>query len=363
MIFENKNMPFSQLFFFIYIACTFLSCVSPSNTEITPKEPNPLFLIPSIYLNPSKIYPPETYLSAVGSGNTLLNAQKSALSTLAQQIKVQIKTSETLNQSVMETENPDIASFMYSTTLKEHTSISAQQQIQGVQYGESFTDETRTVHTIAYINRLSVGNNYKQQIDERKKQINKFIQASTKTSKLSKYTLLAKALTLSKKNDLQLEQLDVISPALGKISRTTSSHTSESISQKIQKTAKNIRIITETVVKGNDAQNIKMKINDAVITLFTGLQFSVNSNAVGAGIPHIISTRVIWEKITTGDYLGIQWNVNITLLENGQALISKSAKGRSNGKDILRAERFALYDITKIINTSFRDYILNQLTR
>lgn len=358
---KNKKNSINYIFGIVFASILYVSCISTSSSPAqNPIVENPL---PSIYLNPNEKYPNEKFISAVGTGDTLNQAQESALGVLSQQIKVQITSSETISESITQSEtNRKITNFESITSLKGTTSTHAQQNLQGVQFGESFTSSEGLVYAIAYINRLTVGNIYRQNIDDRTKQINQLIQESLNTRELQKYALLATALRLSKENAAQLEQLEVISPAIGRVTRSSIQNSSEILEKQVGNTARSILIAVETAINGeSNLRRVKSSIQNSVIDIFTDLGFTVNAS--GSGIPHIARTNINWQKDDSGKYPTIQWATNIRLEKNGITLMSYSEKGRSSGKNIEQAETFAIHDITNTMTKSFRAYIAEQIAK
>lgn len=336
-----------------------LSCQSKTNAD-APERPNPRQL-PSQFLNPSEIYPDTTYLSSVGSGDTMQNAQKSALSALAQQIKVDISSTETLSESLSETANASSLDFINITNLDATTSVSAQQQLLGVQFGESYVDNVGTVHVIAYINRLSVGNIYRQQIDERNREISELMKKSELAEGLSKYAYISTAISYSQQNDSQREQLDVIAPAMSSIARTGTPYTTESLASQLRTVAKGIKIAIRAEVEGNNAASVSQRIANTVANLLTELGFTAYQISENEPTPYMVDTQVALREISNTKYATIEWNVTIQMLENQDVIMSHSTTNRSSGKDITDAEQFALFDINNEFQTTLKNYIRSQL--
>lgn len=335
----------------VCIASIISSCASSPN-KIQKIDP-----LPSKYLNPSEQYPNNQFVAAVGVGDTLKDAQQSALNALAQQIKVQVQSTQSLSETNTETENSsDENSYESTTSLTENINISTHQEFIGVQYGDSYIFQSQ-IYIIAYLDRIKVGNLYRQKIDARNKEITLLMEEVDRAKGLSRYSKLSTMYTISLINDAQIEQLEVIAPTYALAVKPISHNTTIKIAERLQKTAKAIVIITETVVRGTNG-NTRTIIEDDIISLFTSLHFSVNGNTA---TPILANTTITFQEQTTGKYPTVIWNLTMKLIENGNTIATSTKKSQAKAKDLTQARELAIHDIKNTIHIPIKRDLLQQI--
>lgn len=339
----------------VFVALSMLSCAS-GNSNIASSK------IPSIYLNPDKAYPQDVYLVASGSGDSLQDAQQNALASLARLIKVEVQSSLVLSSSEKNTETTEESSYEISTTLDNRINSSSDQKLIGVQYGDSYQAKDGFVYTIAYIERLKVGNIYRENIATKNTEIERLVQDANQTTGFSKYALLSKAWELSQQNDGKISQLQIIAPEMARAVTTNRRMSSTTLEQERNRTARGIEVDINTMVLGGD-ETVQSKIENNVIDLFTALQFSVRTGEDSSSGENnvVVNTEVNWEEETEGKYPMIVWTLSMAIEENGTTIVSNTQTGRSKGKTIDFAHTFAFQDIRKAIHKNTRNAILSQL--
>lgn len=166
--------------------------------------------VPAWIARPQTIYPPERYLVAVGVGDTLRSAEKSAAAGLAQRFESSISARETWSELTRETDE----SLSQRTERQTHIQIDANQTLFNLQFGESFTAPSGQIFTTAYLPRAESAQIYRQRIDENSQTILYLLQPmnASDTDPLQQYARLRKAAQTARKNERLLAQLDVIEP-------------------------------------------------------------------------------------------------------------------------------------------------------
>ena len=319
--------------------------------------------LPEHFLNPQLLYDSNSYMSSIGTGDTLDAARKSALQALSQQIKVDINSSESVKETLSQTENASgITNFENNTNIFSHTKVGSNQEILGVQYGDSITDPTGIVYTIAFLERSAVGQIYRQKISENDKQIASFIEQSKNELLLNTYSLLTQAQQTSVENDALIEQILVIDEVQGKIASIATRVSTDDINVLLDETARNITMFIDTGITGNADNIITSKINSIIGNLFSDLKFSVVNNTSNSAYTAKVS--VIWNSDEVGKYPAIDWDVNLQIVEStGKTVISSSKRGKSKANDVESAAEFAINDINKVIVASFKTYILENISQ
>lgn len=165
--------------------------------------------IPEWVVNPQTAYPPSRYLSSVGEGDTRRAAENSAAAGLARIFKSSIDATETLSEAATETSE----SLEIFSELRNDISISAQEELINIQFGEAYTAPDGRVHAVAFLPRAETATILRQRIAENSRSIVDLSTRSHQTdAPLLCYALRRSAARLALENELLLGQLDVIIP-------------------------------------------------------------------------------------------------------------------------------------------------------
>ena len=356
---------YSLLSSLVFFSIFFVSCISINTTSTKSNDTKndtsqtTTGNLPSVFLNPNEAYNNTLYLVAVGSGDSLEQARQSALSTLLQQIEVNIDANFETNESYREqSDSTDI-----TTQIFDSSKSSSEGTLIAVEYGESHQDNVGRLYAIAYINRQKVANIYRDRIEKNSKEIEQTLQRATKKETLEKYAQYLKALDIAKKNQTLIQQLEVISPT----SASTSQQQDTSIStirELLRSTAQSLQFSINASITNTEetiSTDLNNKLSLAVYELLNSLQFQVVTNRA----KYQASTSVQWNE-EVNDYPTIFWNINFQISEalnenNVVTIISKNQRGRSKGINVEAARRLAINDISVVLNKTFIEYIKNQL--
>lgn len=331
----------------------FVSCASHTSSYTHNSD------IPSKFLNPYEIYAKELYIAAVGVGTTLKAARSAALSALAQQIEVSVKSSQRTEESFLIS---TAKGFSEDSALFGNTDVRSTGKFIGVQYAESFQHKDKNIYTIAYINRLSAAHTYRSRIDDATRTIHSLLEKSTVKEGLEKIAILLRAIALSAKNDAMLNQLDAISHPIAGLVRSNKRYTTPLLKNQLREIASHIVFAVPITVNllydaklHLNAQEIEHHIKTSITHMLTSLQFRISEHELG----HVFETEIhISQK--TEKYPTLLWQLTVTIKDESNTIVlSKTHRGNAQGLTLAAAKRFALSDMQKIITTLFAVYIRN----
>ena len=98
------------------------------------------------------VYPPGMYIVGVGEGRSRKEAEERAVA----QISLFFKTTVNDSRSLLYNYNEALGKSVESTSLNQSTLISSEVEFFGVKFAESYTDTSRIVHALAYLDREEV---------------------------------------------------------------------------------------------------------------------------------------------------------------------------------------------------------------
>ncbi len=363
MVLYKKKVAVYSLFCFFILGGVLFSCTSLSKYS-SAKTKN---VIPEKFLNPYQEYDKSLYLASVGIGDTLSQAQQAALSSLSQQITVSVKATQDTQESFVQKIDGDGNSLLGDIQLKGKTSILSSNDFIGVQYGELFRDKNELVYTIAYINRVSVGNIYRNLIDENQKKIKRLLSESKRQRRLTKYVAISNALKLSKQNDEYVKFLDVLAPSMAAISRQATETTSIQLEQDLANAGSAVRFYIEVSVAGKrgirQSRKTEKVLKGVLTEVLTAMKFSVVNVSYVKSVDYIADVSLSLKDTVVGDYPTVEWKISFHITDKKKVLLARSNRGASKGKDIESAYRFADVDIEKQLRLFISSYIEKQITK
>jgi hypothetical protein len=186
---------------FIFHLCSFiflLGCSAIQNKET-----------PAWVLQPQEFYPRSQYLSAVGEGDTRRAAENSAAAGLARIFKSSINATETLSETARET-NESLKIF---SELRNDVSISSQEELINIQFGDAYTAPDGRVYTVALLPRAETATILRQRMGDNNQNILQQLQQTRQINDpLKRYALLRSVARKTLENERILDQLDVLVP-------------------------------------------------------------------------------------------------------------------------------------------------------
>lgn len=118
--------------------------------------------VPEWYEHRATLYPDGFYISAVGEGDSKLEAETSALATISMYFNITTEVSNELERKMREYDGKNY-SFSKQTKIDEKTKVSSKAEFFGVQFDECFYVDGKYT-TLAFIDREAVFDVYYQRI-------------------------------------------------------------------------------------------------------------------------------------------------------------------------------------------------------
>lgn len=159
--------------------------------------------------NPKTVYPENSFLVAIGEGDTRRAAENAADANLSRIFESHIDSDERVVDKVSES----TTDFIRTTDLTTDINILSSQTLFNIQHAEAWKDDTGRYHAVAYLNRRDTATIYRDRIDEQSERVQSLLHyADVEDYPLRTYALLRAALGAAMENDLLLSQLKVIHP-------------------------------------------------------------------------------------------------------------------------------------------------------
>ena len=169
--------------------------------------------VPSWVSNPHAKYPDAEYLVAVGSGDTRRDAEESAASNLSMIFESSIKAENTLVERYKELSSAAGESLEKQSESGKNITITSNQTLFNIQYGESYTDDKGRTFVVAYLERSPTAEIYMTKINANAEQIRYYIDRSGSSATVPlKYAYLDAAAVVGKINKSLCDQLAIILP-------------------------------------------------------------------------------------------------------------------------------------------------------
>lgn len=322
----------------------FLSCVSSNTNRV---------YVPSHFLNPYELYSNVEYIAAVGVGDTREQSHNAALRGISEQIQVSIKSTKETFTLYNRTGLDEISAFI-GTTKTHSAGIFV-----GVQYGESFEDATKKTHSIAYINRSSLGALYRSRMDERHKTIVALVRKSESAKGLTQFSYLLQAMQLALQNQEDKSILIGVFPSMA-LASLDNKYTVNSLKSTLKELGQSLVFNISVNVNGDIIKPLIQRTKDSIMlsmkNMLTSLQFSV-SDTPNQNTEYSLHTTIILDKQFRKEYSTILWWITIDIKAGDKIILSKTHNGSSQGINDVAAQRFTVFEMEKIISTEFIQYI------
>ena len=130
---------------------------------------------PDWYLNPQSVYPDDTYLTAVGTGDSRRDAEQQALSSLSQIFEAEVSVDSRMSERYRELMNSEGTMSESELQLAQTTNVQSNQTLLNVQFGEAAVDDSGRVHVIAYLERLPTAQVYRDLVMRNGQQVERFM--------------------------------------------------------------------------------------------------------------------------------------------------------------------------------------------
>ncbi len=298
--------------------------------------------------NLKKEYPESRFLSAIGQGDNLREAEKNAIAKLSNIFQSKINVNQTLSENYSEFSDDDNSTIEYKSKLNKRINLSSKQELINVKTGKHYTDENGKVYVVAYINRLETAFIYEERIQNNDNTIQTLVNQSKQVNKkIIKYASFNKAVKLINENIELIKQLSIISP-------NTVSFEDELDKYNLIKREKGK--LANSIIFSFDNNN--NEITNTLIELLTSEGFKIGNNG-----DYKIYSTINYEKVDLGrSEVFYTWESDIKLKDiKGDTIFSYRQSGREGGKtesSALARMKYAMnQDTAKKFIVKFEEYL------
>lgn len=150
--------------------------------------------------NPHSLYPERLYLTAVGSGSSLEEAKKSALTSLSSIFSVNVKLDRKILEAYTEKEKKEEMNWEHSVNLVDRSILTSENRLINVRTAKTYFDEeTGTFYVLSIISKSETEILYLEEIKKNDESLMRFYQeANLAENKITKFIYLKKCEQIAK---------------------------------------------------------------------------------------------------------------------------------------------------------------------
>jgi hypothetical protein len=301
---------------------------------------------PPWYRDPYALYPKEKYLAAVGSGDTRADAQREALSGLAQLISVNVSVDLTSRELYRELSSERGLLTDEELELTSTTSLESDQTLLNVRFGEAAVDRTGTVHIIAFLDREASGRIYLDAVRLHAAQIAELLDAAERAENpLRRFAALAAAQAVGSAYASLVTQLRVISPAM--VPASASLYSYPDLERRARAAQSELRICLDITGRYRE------ELAAAVSSLMTAEGFSVTPLSPTCDLV-VRGQADVAEAQLNPDFATLRWDLQVNAaLPGGETIVRIDTQGRTSGINSAAAASLVRMDIQEILSDEF----------
>ena len=309
---------------------------------------------PEWYLNPQSVYPDNTYLTAIGTGDSRRDAEQQALSSLSQIFEAQVSVDSRQSERYRELMTSQGTMTETEVQLADTTSIKSDQTLLNVQFGEAAVDDSGRVHVIAYLERLPTARVYRDLISRNGRQVERFLaeadlKAGGRDDLIREYSYVMAAAVVADSNEVLLDQLNIIAPGMG---------------QTVQ-----LPYVYDRVLQRRADLSSTMGVSVSVAGDDKGRVTAILRQALSEErLPIVESDPVLQvrgavrvETIpSSAEFKSVRWTLNLDMTSrDGRSLVNYDEENRASGISEEAARAFAYRDIEKAVARNFVESMLS----
>ncbi len=299
---------------------------------------------PEWFLNPQSVYPDDTYLTAIGTGDSRRGAEEQALSGLSQIFEARISVDSRQSERYRELMSSQGTMSETEIRLAQDSSVKSNQTLLNVQFGEAAVDETGRVHVIAYLERLPTARVYRDLIGRNGQQVGRFLnEADGSDDIIRRYAYVSAATVIAERNEILLDQLNIIAPGMGQTVQLPYVY-----DRVVQRKADLSANMTVSVSVDGDSQGrivaiLRQALSEERLPM-------VENNAVLS-----VAGAVRIEPIASNpDFESVRWTLRLEMTtRDGRSLVNFDEENRASGISEEAARAFAYRDIETAVSRKF----------
>ncbi|MFI3257141.1 MAG: LPP20 family lipoprotein [Spirochaetales bacterium] len=329
------------LCFIIVLSVFMFSCASSGTTQTEA----PLWIT-----DKSAVYPDADYLTSVGYAGERALAEAEAVANLNKTIRQRVETESSATQSF--SADSDGLDRSFSSTVQTSSLI---EEIAGINIQDVWEARDGTVYAIALIDRVSIGNYYRQKVLEYEAAINGFINVMIDNpATFEGLNAIDKALSLAYENELYLDLLSIINPDMYKVINLAykSAQTVEVLAQQERE-----KIYIGVFVEGDSDGRIMAALNSVLITAgFKTEQLASLSDDISR-IPYVLTASFSaepFEMTSSQQNKYVRFVLDTKLIDSsGKTLLPWNISGREAHFTEAEAAQRAIRTVEESINVDY----------
>lgn len=310
---------------------------------------------PGWMTNLARAYPEDTYVAAIGTGDTRRDAENEASAALAKLFKVQVTVDSTLEQRYTDIVQGTQSSSDSTTTLTKTVGVRADGEFQNLKYSDAYVDSKGSYHVVAFLEREPTAQLLKASILADAATIQGLVSRSeASTALLQSFALLDAAVVVARTEGRRLEQLRFLVPSMAQ----SLEKEADFASLAAKRDALAAKLTYKVAISGDGDDRV------AAIAKSTLAAMSLSANPAG-----LLTLKGSWSTtpVTVNpQFKSIQWVIDLSLLdEQGTAIASVHKEGRENGLTEAAAalvvyrelEKFLKKELVRAVQTALTELV------
>lgn len=335
-------MKITKHLYLILLSLTFLVCGCVSNK---PKN--------DWVTDSSKDYPPSTWITAIGAGNSSQDAIDQALSNLSRIFKSEIYSERISNSVFNEYLDRNTRSFEESSNYEQNTRIRSSLRMLNTRILAQKSTQDGKYYALAGLNKLESEQVYASEMQKIASVINDDMKAfEVQTNSFDK-------LRIWKKMDREIGLLESFESQLQIISKNGSIYEYQHLSKSVDDIGRQLRPQMILHIRSNVTSTVK----DEIINLYEKIGFTYNPNAENPMLKLDVSfeeSKALVERI---DAVFFNWNLSIRHLDpfDNNRFKTFNIRDRSGSTNEVNAKARLEMDIKRRLNEKLPSFIETQL--
>lgn len=299
---------------------------------------------PDWYLNPQTVYPDDTYLTAIGTGDSRRDAEQQAMSGLSQTFEAQISVDNRTSERYRELMTSEGSMTETEIQLAENTSVQSNQTLLNVQFGEAAVDDAGRVHVIAYLERLPTAQVYRDLINRNGNQVGRFLREAESSDRLVReYAYLSAATVVAGSNEVLIDQLNIITPGMARTVQLP--YVYEDVLQEYTDLASQMGVRI-TITGDSDG-----RVTSILRAALSEERFPIVENDPVLSVTGAITVGPI---PSNADFESVRWTMSLDMAgPDGSSLVNYDEEDRASGVSEEAARAFAYRDIEEAVARDF----------
>ena len=300
--------------------------------------------LPAWFFDAGAVYPPETYIVGIGSGDTRADAEDKALGALAQVFRVEISVDRRTEERYRDIVGDAGTLSEQERILAQRTDIRAAQTLLNVQFDDVAIDERGVVHVIAVLERVPTGRVYADIVAANAEWIVDLRRIGTNDADpVRRFAFLSAAEVVATNNERLQQQMRIIAPNM--LASMTLGYDYAEI-QRLRADA--VQALDVAIQIDGDQDR---RVASAVAQALSSERFPISD---GAGFLRTNGAVRIQPPDESGRFAVIRWSLSLALVDpNGNALVAYDLQDRATGVSAQAALEFVYLDIETAVRVQF----------